>query len=286
MTEPDEMLFTLQTWRRENMHDAPYRQLPALLGAFLLHVVSADGSDGAKRSAPEEELRAAKLVQAAIFARGGAPDEVRRLDQIYADLSARHPGNTPILTAHGEFLWSAGERERAHEVWERAYRLAPQDLALLSHLGGSFLAQGKPREAMDFYEKAVAAAPDSALHHFTAANVGFMFRHESTEGESVMLQRALAHFQAASRLAPTDANYARAYAETFYLLPTPDWQAALTAWRHFEEVSPNKDFALVNRARIHVQLGQREEARLCLSGVHSPDFARLKARLLEKIGSE
>ena len=49
------------------------------------------------------------------------------------------------------------------------------------------------------------------------------FERGLERGYSGSARRALAEFRAASRLSPNDVEYARAYAETFYGVPNPDW---------------------------------------------------------------
>jgi hypothetical protein len=51
------------------------------------------------------------------------------------------------------------------------------------------------------------------------------------------------------------------YAETFYLLPKPDWRVALAAWEKYHVITPQKEFALVNLARVHMKLGEKAAAR-------------------------
>jgi cytochrome c-type biogenesis protein CcmH/NrfG len=60
-----------------------------------------------------------------------------------------------------------------------------------------------------------------------------MLRHDLATAWNVemtdLLRHALAEFRTASRLSPHDAEYARAYAETFYVIPDPDWAEAEAA---------------------------------------------------------
>ena len=81
-------------------------------------------------------------------------------------------------------------------------------------------------------------------------------------------------------------EYARAYAETFYTIPDPDWRVALQAWQHFYEITPGKDFALLNLARVHMKLGNKPEALATLSKVQAPELEKLKTRLRERIETE
>jgi tetratricopeptide (TPR) repeat protein len=101
-----------------------------------------------------------------------------------------------------------------------------------------------------------------------------------------MIQRALRHFAEAARLEPLNVEYAKAYGDTFYYLQPPDWTTALAAWQHYLEITPHKDFAYSNLARVHMELGQKTEARACLVQIHAPDFDHLKARLNQRIDAE
>ena len=69
-------------------------------------------------------------------------------------------------------------------------------------------------------------------------------------------------------------------------MAAPDWRTALRAWQHFYDITPQKDFALLNLARVHMKLGNKEEARTSLSRIQSPEFDRLKTRLGERIETE
>ena len=273
--------------RREAKHDARHRQLPVL--ALMLTFARAFAEAPAGPTA-QEELRAAKLVETALFARHAGAEETGRLEKIYAGLSAKYPRDAAVRNAHAEFLWGRGEAERAVGLWEEAVALDPQNAVALDRLAGRWLAAGEVKKSAACYARAVESAPDNAAYRFAFANVTFLFRHElrsaAQPDEAAVLAHALADFAAASRLAPLNPEYARAYAETFYSVPQPDWSAAIAAWRHFAEISPQKDFAHANLARVHMKLGQKDAARACLEKIQSAGFQRLKARLSERIETE
>ncbi len=52
------------------------------------------------------------------------------------------------------------------------------------------------------------------------------------------------------------------------------------------ELTSQKEFALLNLARVHMKLGHGAEARACLAQIQNPAFDRLKTRLLERIAAE
>ena len=172
-------------------------------------------------------------------------------------------------------------------MWEEAAVLDPKNAVVMAHLAGYWLAAGEVKKAAAFYARAVESAPENAAYRFAFANVTFLFRHEllsaAQPDEAAALDHALADFAKASRLAPLNAEYSRAYAETFYSLANPDWNAALTAWQHFAGISPRKNFAQANLARIHLKLGQMDAARACLDAIQGADFQKLKSKLSERI---
>ena len=118
------------------------------------------------------------------------------------------------------------------------------------------------REATEQFLLAVHCESDNPDYHFDLGNVEFVFRRDLTAAWKIdsaeLLQRALFQFREASRLASTDREYARAYAETFYGMPNPDWKEAQVAWQHYLELSTNRNFAYLQLARV--SLKQRKRA--------------------------
>ncbi len=278
--------------RREANHVAWQRQLLVLATGLLLglHVHGVEPAAAPSASpAPtaQEELHAATLLEAALFAREAREEEFHKLDGVFAGLEKKYPGDAAIKNAHAEFLWSIEEPQRAMETWLAAEKLDPDNATVLDHLGGSYLAAGNVKKATGYYQRAVGSAPGDAAAHFSYANVLFIFRHELLDGAHpdarAVLTKALEEFSEAARLQPNDANYARAFAETFYTIDSPDWQAALGAWEHFYTVTSQKDFALLNLARVHMKLGQKAEAREKLGLIHDPAYSHLKAQLNQRL---
>lgn len=185
--------------------------------------------------------------------------------------------------ALGEFLWDAGDQSRAFAEWKAAEQLEPRNPRVIDHLAECAIARGEMHVAAALYSRALSIEPRNAARHFAFANVCFVFRHEQLEpahpDAADQLGQALEHFAEASRLAPTNADYARAYAECFYALPAPDWEAALAAWKHFETITANPNFALVHLARVSLKLGQLGAASAYLEKLQLPDGKGIKARL-------
>src|SRR5439155_7851528 len=130
----------------------------------------------------------------------------------------------------------------------------PRNAEAANSLGGAYLRIGRVREAADQFLFAVRFESDNPDYHFDLGNVEFVFRRDLTAAWKIdsaeLLERALFQFREASRLAPTDLEYAGAYAETFYGTPNTDWEQAQIAWQHYLELSSNPNFAYLQLARV------------------------------------
>lgn len=225
-----------------------------------------------------------------LAAKNADAEEWNKLDKAYSDMDIKYPHEVAVKNDWAQYLWDRGEKRLAMEKWEAVTKTDPKNAPALSSLGNGYLGMGKIKRAADCFTRASESAPANASYHFDLANVVFMFRHDLLDAaapdENRMIQRALSHFAEASRLEPLNVEYAKAYGDVFYYLQPPDWTRALTAWEHFLEITPYKDFAYSNLARVHMKLGQKAEARACVSRIQTPEFERLKARLNERIDTE
>ena len=280
-------MFTMQNWQREAMHGHLQRQLHRVFAVAAIMVLSA-AAVAVEEPTPSvaDELAKVRAQEAELLARSAPPEEIARLSRTYEELARRFPKEAAVRLAAGEFLWTVEHHAEAVRWWQQAELLEPANATVLGHLGGAALAKGEVKRAFDYLTRATAAAPANAEFHFDLANVAFMFRQELPGAEAACFQLARHHFAEATRLAPLSAEYARAYAELFYTLPEPDWDAALAAWRKFAGLTDNKDFALVNLARVHMKRAEKTEARACLEQVRGAGFDRLKKRLLQRMDTE
>jgi hypothetical protein len=267
------------------MHDALTRQLIAPAAACLLMLTTERSTLAGESpaSSAADQLRAAALAQVALRTRDASPAEWQRLEQTYASLVAQFPRDDAVRNAHAECLWDMGEHSRGIAEWEAAERINPANPQVLEHLGEAALESGEARKSAAYFSRLVAAAPANAAGHFALANVCFLFRHELLDAAHPdagrLITDALWHFREASRLAPANAEYARAYAETFYSLPAPDWTAALAAWEHFRRLTERQDFAALQLARIHLKLGHSDAARTLLNSIQDSRYQTLKEKL-------
>lgn len=259
--------------------------------AFVLaQVVGASGQTAPATPSPADELRAAKLMELTLAAKNADAQEWSKLDKVYSDLDIKYPRNVAVEGEWAQYLWDRGEKLLAMEKWETVTKMDPKNGPALSSLGNGYLGMGKIKQAADHFTRASDSAPDNASYHFDLGNVLFLFRHDLLDAEALdesrVIQRALRHFGEAARLEPLNIEYAKGYADTFFYAKPPDWATALTAWTHYLEITPHKDFAYSNLARVHMEMGQKEEARACLAQIHGVEFDHLKARLNQRIDAK
>ena len=275
-----------QERRRKTMRDVRNRQQALLAAAVFCVVAAAFSAPRKEDDAAAKELQKLEMEGIALTARNAGGEDWQKLGENFAALTVRHPKNAAIRDAHGDFLWRMNDREGALREWLAGERIEPKNADILNHLGGAYMTQHDPKTALGFYLRATESEPGDAHAHFSAATIAGLFRHDlgRTEDESFAL--ALKHFAEAHRLAPENPEFARAYAETFYLLPRPDWQTALKVWKDYLKLSPEKNFALLNLTRVHMKLGDAESARACLAQVTGLANERQKNRLAARINAE
>lgn len=266
------------------MLEARNRQLPLL--AALLAVGYSGVAAAPEAPTPAQDLQAARAMESALRAANAGEAEWKKMRGIYGDLVKKHPHDLPIRGAFGDFLWNSGDRDAAVGQWRAAEKIDPRNATVLDQLGDALLALGDPKSSLAYYLRAAESQPANASIHFSIANVSFIFRHDLGREEPDAFRLALSHFAEAHRLAPANADYARAYAETYYAAPEPDWAKALQIWEDYLAIAPDKNFALLNVARVQMKLGKSDSARTTLQRVQGAGYERQKLRLIERIETE
>jgi len=229
------------------------------------------------------EIKAAHKAAAALANPNVTVKERLSVEQIYYQLVRDNPESVPAQNALAAFLSKSGKAEAAVEHWRTAQRLEPKNGEAANSLGGAYLRIGRVREAAEQFLLAVRSESNNPDYHFDLANVEFVLRSDLTAAWKIdsaeLLQRALFQFREASRLAPTDVEYARAYAETFYGMPNPDWEQAQAAWQHYLELSTNRNFAYLQLARVSLKRQKKAEALSFLDKISDSSFSQIKEKL-------
>lgn len=227
------------------------------------------------------------------FANASAPAEDRAFDSAFRPAQVAHekilqgrPASASVHRACAELFAENDNLPAAIAHWHQAQRLDPENAATANSLGGAYLRMGQAAESAEQFSRAIELASNNAAYHFNLANVEFMLQHDLQAAWNVdlpeVLRRALAEFRIASQLSPHDVEYARAYAETFFAVPDPDWAEAEKAWKRVLELSSQRDFAYLQLARISLKRGDASKARRCLAKLTDRRTASLKRKLLEQ----
>jgi len=229
------------------------------------------------------EIKAARKAAEALANPNVTAKERLRVEQIYYQLVRDNPQSVPAQNALAAFLWKNGKPEAAVEQWQTAQRLDPKNAEADSWLVGAYLSIGRVREAAEQFLLAVRSESNNPDYHLDLGNVEFIFRRDLTAAWKIdsaeLLQRALFQFREASRLAPMDLEYARAYAETFYGMPNPDWKEAQVAWQHYLGLTTNRNFAYLQLARVSLKRHNKAEALSFLDKISDPSFSQVKEKL-------
>jgi tetratricopeptide (TPR) repeat protein len=229
------------------------------------------------------EINAAHKAAEALANPNVTTKERLRVEQIYYQLVRDNPQSVPAQNALAAFLWKNGKAQAAVEHWQTAQRLQPKNAEAANSLGGAYLRIGSVREAAEQFLLAIHSERNNPDYHFDLANVEFIFRSDLTAAWKIdsaeLLQRALFQFREASRLAPMDLEYARAYAETFYGMPKPDWKEAQVAWQHYLELSTNRNFAYLQLTRVSLKRRNKAEALSFLDKVSGSSYSEVKEKL-------
>jgi len=229
------------------------------------------------------EIKAAHEAAEALANPNVTAKERLRVEQIYYQLVRDNPQSVPAKNALATFLWKNGKAEAAVEHWRTAQRLEPENGEAANSLGGAYLRMGRVRQAAEQFLLAVRSESDNPDYHFDLGNVEFVLRDDLTAAWKIdsaeLLQRALFQFREASRLAPTDLEYARAYAETFYGMPNPDWEEAQVAWQHYLELSTDRNFGYLQLARVSLKRHKKTEALSFLDKISDSSYSQVKEKL-------
>ena len=262
------------------------KRAAAALFILLFTLVLAHGESIGARAKTWIEIKAAHKAAEALANPSVTVKERLRVEQIYYQLVRDNPESVPAQNATAAFLWKNGNAAAGIEHWRAAQRLDPENGEAANSLGGAYLRMGRVREAAEQFLLAVRSDSNNPDYHFDLGNVEFVLRHDLTAAWKIdsaeLLQRALFQFREASRLAPMDLEYARAYAETFYGMPNPNWKDAQLAWQHYLELSTNRSFAYLQLARVSLKQRKKAEALSFLNKISDSSYSQVKEKLRQQ----
>ncbi|MEO6873409.1 MAG: hypothetical protein ABI222_01170 [Opitutaceae bacterium] len=213
--------------------------------------------------------------------------------QSYEVMLRENPHYAAGFASYGYLLGKIGQRKASIVILLRANKIDP-DIALVKNQIGNFLAEdGRPREALPYFLAAIKLEPKEPLYHYQLATLLYVARDDlikSGEWTEVALNHTMFEgFKHAADLAPDRLEFTYRYAEAFYDLDNPDWDAALKAWNNLEARAPSE----IERQtmRLHVinvllKQGKTDHARVLLDSVTEPSLQVQKQKLVAQLPAD
>jgi tetratricopeptide (TPR) repeat protein len=216
--------------------------------------------------------------------------QVQTLAHDYELLLQNNPKFAAGYASYGYLLGKVEMRKESAAMLLKANQLDP-DLPLVKNQLGNYLAEeGKPVEALGYFLAAIKLAPNEPLYHYqlgtllAEARDDFLKSGEWTRAAlDETMQKA---FRRATELAPDRFEFAYRYAESFYDLEKPDWDAALKTWSALEEKAPTaieRQTMRLHAANIFLKMGKTDHAKLLLGSIDEPSLQGQKQKLVAQL---
>ena len=215
---------------------------------------------------------------------------VQSITHDYELLLRNNPSFAAGYAAYGYLLSKVDMRHEATAMLLKANQLDP-DIGLVKNQLGNLLAEdGKPLQAAPYYIAAIKLEPHEPLYHYQLGTLLVEARDEflkSGEWSRETIDNAMHHaFKRAAEIAPDRFEFAYRFAESFYDLEKPDWNAALQAWNALEQKSPTaieRQTMRLHAANVCLKMGKRDDANALLQTVDEPKLQGQKEKLIAQL---
>jgi tetratricopeptide (TPR) repeat protein len=219
----------------------------------------------------------------------------QRLEDIrkeYQDFVERHPKHVNARLAYGSFLKDTGDEDGAAGQWEAARQLAPGNPATWNNLANLYGHRGPIQKAFEYYDKAISLDSNQSVYYHNLAVSVYMYRKDAGAyyhlEEPAVFDKALELYRRAIKLDPDNFVLFSDYAESFYGTNPPRWEEGLQAWTEALKIAHDdveREGVYIHLARIHLKLGQYDQARASLDAVTNANYATLKGRLTRNLNA-
>ncbi len=272
--------------RGQPIAERKMRQPIFLLCACLLVGMGPRPAAASGKTTVREEIAALQLLEAARREQVSKADE-EKIEAAYRDLVRRHPESAEAGNAYAAHLYDTGSVARALAKWREMLDRHPENAEAAFQFGHATLQHGDTGEALDFLRRAARSPEATPFQIVSFANALYLFRKEARgRTAEAALEEALAEFERAARLEPANLEYLRAYAETYFALPRPDWGRALEAWKRVVTLTPDGDpalgFYLLQAARAALHAGDAKAALGFLDRLPADRNSRVTRRLRQQ----
>ena len=280
----------------------------ALAGAFLILGPSASSKEKEEESRSTESMAAFVLKrlserETAAFKRYEGALATEDIRSIEAELQSIVDGYEKLINAaeeysaayisFGMFLHRIGERIASNAMLIKADELDPFHAIVKNQLGNYQAEESKYAEALAFYQMAIDLAPTEPLYHYQVGNLLFSFKRFFLDdklflpdGFDLQMQES---FRTAATLNPTHLPYRLRYAQSFFDVARPNWDAAIEEWQQLVDFPGDpvqRQMMELYMARARFEAGHHSAARKIIKGINRPELQESKEKLLAMIDAE
>jgi tetratricopeptide (TPR) repeat protein len=204
----------------------------------------------------------------------------------YESFLKSHPTYARGYLAYGSFLNDIGEEEEAHDQFEKARELDPKNPAAWNDLANYYGENGPTTNAFAYYARATELSPLEPVYYENWATTVYLYRPDAERfygiTEPQVFDKALALYQKAIQLDPTNFTLMTDYAESYYGIRPLRTNDALEAWTNALKIASDdveREGVYIHLARVKLAAGRYAEVQAQLDQVTNSVYNALKARL-------
>ena len=208
----------------------------------------------------------------------------------YQDFLQRYPDSADGHLAYGTFLDDIGDEDLAAAEFETSRKLNPANPAVWNNLGNYYSENGLLTNAFADYAKAIELNSNEPVYYENLATATYLYRKDAMAfyqiDEPQVFDKALALYQRAIQLDPTNFDLATDYAESYYGIRPLRTNDALAAWTnamHTAQTEVEREGVQIHLARIKIAVGRFAEAQAHLDAVTNPFYDKIKTRLQKNL---
>ncbi|HLP08896.1 MAG TPA: tetratricopeptide repeat protein [Opitutaceae bacterium] len=269
--------------------------LLALVTALAPFTAHAAGETMAERELKRIVQRQRTILTAAQNAgenmdRSSVEMQLSEVVRDYEALLRKDPKFVAAYVAYGLFLNSAGHPKRSYDIFLKADAIEPNLAVVKNQLANHHAEEGEYDQAAKLYEAAITLEPKEPLYHYQLGMLLYEYREffvdAKTYARNDLLVRSAAEFRQAAELAPDNMAYGYRHAESFYDLPSPNWDEAIAAWKTLgQRAKPGVELQTIqlHQANILATLGRADEARALLDQITEEPLQPNKQKLIEQL---
>ena len=219
--------------------------------------------------------------------------ELQSIVDGYERLINASPEYAAAYISYGMMLHRIGERKTSNAILARADELDPYHAIVKNQLGNYQAEEGNYLEAMAFYNMAIDLRPEEPLYHYQLGNLLFAYKKFFIDdklflpdGMDLEIQKK---FREAAMLAPAHLPYRLRYAQSFFDVARPNWEAALEQWQQlvdFVQSPEEKQMMQLYMARTRFLMGHHTAARKIIRKIDEPSLEHSKQLLIDEINAK